>query len=130
METLAADLEALASRLSRHWSINCEFKAKTADMTVPASLNLDAHQLVREAVANAVRHAGAKTVQIMLDVTGDSLRLDFVNDGKEFKGPVRQVDMPQSLRERVEQAGGTIELSRGMGVTKFSVSLPLEGPQA
>jgi signal transduction histidine kinase len=66
----------------------------------------------------------------MLDVTGGSLRLDFVNDGKEFKGPARQVDMPQSLRERVELAGGTIGLSRGMGVTKISVSLPLEGPQA
>ena len=130
IETLVADLEALASRLSRHWSIKCEFTAMTANMTVPTSLNLDAHQLVREAVANAVRHAGAKTVQIMLDVTADSLRLDFVNDGKQFKGPARQVDMPQSLRERVEQAGGTIELSRGMGVTKFSVSLPLEGPQA
>jgi len=38
--------------------------------------------------------------------------------------------MPQTLRERVEQAGGTIELSRGMGVTKFAVTLPLEGYQA
>jgi signal transduction histidine kinase len=127
---LVRDLEALAARLERQWAIRCVLTARAADMTVPASLNLDAHQLVREAVANAVRHAGAKNVEITLEVTADSLRLDFVNDGKEFKGPARQIDMPQTLRERVEQAGGTIELSRGMGVTKFSVSLPLKGHQA
>ncbi|HEX6218118.1 MAG TPA: histidine kinase [Sphingomicrobium sp.] len=127
---LISDLEALADRLSRQWAIECRLSAHSADMTVPSRLGLDVHQLVREAVANAVRHAGAKHVKVTLEVGGDSIRLDFVNDGKAFKGPARQIDMPQSLRERVEGAGGTIELSRGMGVTKFSVSLPLEGPQA
>jgi signal transduction histidine kinase len=33
--------------------------------------------------------------------------------------------MPQSLMERVEQAGGNLEVSRGMDVTKVSISLPL-----
>ena len=130
MEDLVKDLASLARRLEKQWAISIAFTASSADMTVPTSLNLDAHQLVREAVANAVRHAGAKNVQIMLALADGSLRLDFVNDGKEFKGPARQIDMPQSLQERVQQAGGTIELSRGMGVTKFSVSLPLEGHQA
>ena len=35
-----------------------------------------------------------------------------------------------SLRERVELAGGAIDLSRGMGVTKLSISLPVEGRRA
>jgi signal transduction histidine kinase len=35
--------------------------------------------------------------------------------------------MPRSLRERVEDAGGAIELSRGMGVTKLSIGLPIAG---
>jgi signal transduction histidine kinase len=64
-------------------------------------------------------------VQVVLEATPDSLRLDFVNDGKSFRGGNREIDMPQTLRERVVQAGGSIELSRGMGVTKFSISLPL-----
>jgi signal transduction histidine kinase len=33
--------------------------------------------------------------------------------------------MPQSLMERVEQAGGNLEVSRGMDVTKVSISLPM-----
>ena len=129
-EDLVKDLEALAARLARQWAISCELTASAANMTVPTSLNLDVHQLVREGVANAVRHAGAKTVKIALDFTADSLLLSIINDGKTFRGQTRPIDMPQTLRERVDQAGGTIELSRGMGVTKFTVTLPLEGPLA
>jgi signal transduction histidine kinase len=33
--------------------------------------------------------------------------------------------LPDSMRERVEQAGGALELSRGMQVTKVSISLPI-----
>ena len=127
---LVKDLEALASRLARQWTIECEFSSRATDMTVPTSLNLDVHQIVREAVANAVRHAGAKKVTIALDAGPAALRLDIVNDGKAFKGRTRPIDMPQSLRERAEQAGGTIDLSRGMGVTKFAVTLPLGGQGA
>ena len=97
---------------------------------IPTTINLDVHQLVREAVANAVRHAGAKTVQVVLKALPNELRLDFVNDGKSFRGRNRAIDMPQTLRERVVHAGGSIEMSRGMGVTKFSISLPLEGSQS
>ena len=129
-EDLVKDLDALARRLARQWAIECAFTARPAELTVPTSLSLDAHQLIREAVANAVRHAGATTVKIALDFTPDALLLSIVNDGKAFRGRARPIDMPQTLRERVEQAGGTIELSRGMGVTKFTVALPLEGYQA
>ena len=130
MDDLVKDLRSLAERLSRQWDIACEFTARSTDLMIPTGLNLDIHQLVREAVANAVRHAGAKTVQVMMEGVGDGVRIDFVNDGKAFRGRNRDIDMPQTLRERVVQAGGTIELSRGMGVTKFSVILPIEGSQS
>ena len=35
--------------------------------------------------------------------------------------------MPISLTERVEQAGGTLDMSRGMDVTKVSIALPIDG---
>ena len=55
----------------------------------------------------------------------DALLLDFVNDGAEFPTFGDRLEPPQSLRERVEQAGGALELSRGMDVTKLSISLPI-----
>jgi signal transduction histidine kinase len=121
---LAKDLQALAVRLSRQWDISCEFSARAADMMIPTRLRLDTQQLIREAVANAVRHASAKSVSIELAALPDSLTLDIVNDGADFKPRGGRMELPTSLRERVEQAGGTLDMARGMGVTKLSISLP------
>jgi signal transduction histidine kinase len=122
---LAKDLQSLASRLSKQWDIHCEFSARSADMMIPTRLRLDAHQLMREAVANAVRHASAKSVTIELAALPDGLTLDIVNDGAEFKARGGRLEMPTTLRERVEQAGGTLDMARGMGVTKLSIALPI-----
>ena len=122
---LVRDLQALAVRLSRQWDISCEFSARSADRMIPTRLRLDAHQLTREAVANAVRHASAKSVTIELGALPDALTLDIVNDGAEFKRRGGRIEMPASLMERVEQVGGTLDMARGMGVTKLSISLPI-----
>jgi signal transduction histidine kinase len=124
---LARDLHSLSGRLARQWAIECEFAAESADVMVSTDVHLDAHQVVREAVANAVRHAGAKSVRIGLSATRELVRLDMVNDGTAYPKRGERIDLPQSLHERVEQAGGAIDLSRGMGVTKLSISLPTEG---
>jgi signal transduction histidine kinase len=127
---LARDLKGLADRLSRQWAIECEFTAERANVMVSTNLHLDAHQLVREAVANAVRHAGAKSVRIALSTADGEVRLEMVNDGSAFPKQGGRIQLPQTLEERVNQAGGRIELSRGMGVTKLSISLPVEGRRA
>ena len=124
-QDLAADLEALSSRLSRQWAIECEFRVKPAKVMIPIRLRLDAHQLMREAVSNAVRHASAKSVTIGLAASQDDLKLEVVNDGAHFPLRNGQIEIPNSLRERVEQARGTLEVSRGMDVTKVSISLPI-----
>lgn len=126
---LARDLQALADRLSRQWAISCEFRSEGSDSMVSTNVHLDAHQLVREAVANAVRHANAKSVQIVLTADRRLVRLDLINDGAAYPTHGDQVELPQSIRERVEQAGGNIELSRGMDVTKLSIALPAGGPK-
>jgi signal transduction histidine kinase len=94
---------------------------------IPTRLHLDALQLTREAVANAVRHAEAKSVEIKIAVQPHVLILDVVNDGAPYPAKGKRLDMPISLRERVEQAGGALDMARGMGVTKVSISLPISG---
>jgi signal transduction histidine kinase len=125
LNDLAKDLQGLAERLSRQWDVRCIFSARPAEMMIPTRLRLDAHHLMREAVANAVRHAEAKSVTIQLAAVSDELLLEFVNDGADFPMSGGQVEMPTSLKERVEKAGGAIDLARGMGVTKMSISLPI-----
>ena len=130
MGEVAKDLQTLAERLARQWHVQCTFSAEDAELAVPSRLYLDAQQLVREAVANAVRHAGAKNVSIRLGAADDELRLDFINDGAAYPKTADGGRMPLSLRERVEAAGGALDLSRGMGVTRLSISLPVGGRAA
>lgn len=122
---LAKDLHALAARLSRQWDVSCDVSAEPAELMIPTRLRLDAHQLMREAVANAVRHAAARTITVELAALADQLKLEFINDGAEFPRRGGRQELPTSLRERVEQAGGAIDMSRGMGVTRLSISLPI-----
>ncbi|HEU5286259.1 MAG TPA: histidine kinase [Sphingomicrobium sp.] len=124
---LARDLQALAERLSRQWDVRCVVSAPDAELMIPTRLHLDALQLMREAVANAVRHADATSVRVKLAAVADQLRLDFVNDGAVYPSPGKRLELPQSLKERVEQAGGELDMARGMGVTKLSISLPIGG---
>lgn len=122
---LAKDLQALSAHLSRQWDVQCEFSARPAELMIPARVRIDAHQLTRESVANAVRHAKAKSITVDLGVEGDELLLDIVNDGADFPRRGGRLEMPTSLKERVEEAGGVLDMSRGMGVTKVSISLPI-----
>jgi signal transduction histidine kinase len=94
---------------------------------IPTRLHLDAQQLIREAVANAVRHARAKKVEVRLSAEADELKLEFINDGAAYPKSADGGRMPRSLRERVEEAGGALDLSRGMGVTRISIALPISG---
>jgi signal transduction histidine kinase len=122
---LAKDLQALAARLARQWNIECQFSSRSAQIMIPTRLRLDAQQLMREAIANAVRHASAKSITVELATEADELRLEVVNDGADFPRRNGRLEMPVSLKERVDQAGGTLDMARGMGVTKLSIWLPI-----
>ena len=121
---LAEDLRSLCDRLGRQWDIHCSFSAEVPDLPVPMRLHLDTHQLVREAVANAVRHAKSKSVTVALSVEDEDLRLDIGNDGS---GSAKLKDgSPWSLRERVDEADGTLMLATRETGTNLSITLPLK----
>lgn len=120
---LASDLESLCDRLARQWDIDCVFSADVPEMTAPMRLHLDTHQLIREAVANAVRHARAKSVGVQMTVEDSQLRLDISNDGSG--SPRLKEGRPWSLRERVDEANGTLLLASRNTGTSICITLPL-----
>lgn len=125
------ELRALAARLGQQWSVKCNIKTNGKQTPIPIRLQLDLEQLLREAVANAVRHGGASKVDVSLAVDGDHLRFDVRDNGTGFDSmnggsPVE----PWSLRERVDRANGSLELVSRRGRTDISISLPLAGATA
>ena len=124
---LASDIETLCERLARQWDIDCTFSSDVPRLRVPMRLHLDTHQLVRESVANAVRHAKARNVRVELSADDNDLRLDIGNDGS---GNVKlREGSPWSLRERVDEAEGTLMLASRDTGTSVSITLPLK-PEA
>lgn len=120
---LIADLGKLCERLTKQWDIRCTFTAEVPDVSARMRLHLDTHQLIREAVANAVRHAGAKFVEVHITTEGSDLRLDISNDGSG--GAKLKSGQPWSLRERVDEANGTLMLASCNTGTSVSITLPL-----
>jgi len=131
LEESLDELRALAARLGLQWSVKCSVRSNGKQAPIPIRLQLDLEQLLREAVANAVRHGGASKVEVNLAVDGDQLRFDVRDNGSGFAAlngdsPVE----PWSLRERVDRAKGSLLLVSRKGRTDISISLPLSGASA
>jgi signal transduction histidine kinase len=81
-------------------------------------------RLVREAIVNAVRHAGSATsnVDIVLDVAPSTINLAVRDDGGGASNP-RFGNGLSGMRERMEALGGQVELrtSPGRGCTVTAI---------
>jgi signal transduction histidine kinase len=87
-----------------------------------------AHELgliVREAVANAVRHGGASEIAIALDARDSALRLSIADNGKGFPkhDPARR---PWTISERVRGLGGSLSLPEMAEGARLEITLPVE----
>jgi signal transduction histidine kinase len=124
-----AELRVLAARLGDQWSIDCQVSAAGEEVPIPIRLQLDLQQLLREAVANAVRHGGADRVDIGLSVVKGEVQLSVADNGTGFAGNGAPSE-PWSLKERVERAHGSLRLDSAPGSTNLLISLPLRGAAA
>jgi signal transduction histidine kinase len=121
-----AELRALAQRLSQQWSVDCCVTADDEHASIPIRLQLDLQQMLREAVANAVRHGGAKRIEVGLAVEHDQLQLSVADNGSGFpSNNGGAASEPWSLKERVERANGSLRLVSAPGKTNILISLPL-----
>jgi signal transduction histidine kinase len=122
------ELKGLARRLEQQWSIDCQVNAGNVEASIPIQLQLDLQQLLREAVANAVRHGSASRVHVDVGVDEDRLRLEIKDNGRGF-GPANGSPVePWSLKERVARAHGSLSLRCEEGSTNLLITLPLTGP--
>jgi signal transduction histidine kinase len=119
---LAGTAEDVASRLGARLVLDVD-----RHVTVPAAWEDALLRIVREAVANAVRHGGARTVTVHLrDSDGVFLRIS--DDGDGFDPDDARSDAALGLlgmRERTESLGGDFKLSSAPGGgTTIEVVLP------
>jgi two-component system sensor histidine kinase DegS len=125
-EGLARTLQLLVRQLELDSHV--EFKAEVGEVDATPVVELLAYQVGREALRNAVRHAGATSIRVSLAGEPEGIRLVVEDDGRGFNPQLVDESCHFGIalmRERVELAGGvmTIESTKGMGTT-VAVRLP------
>ncbi|BCT75344.1 two-component sensor histidine kinase [Sinomonas cyclohexanicum] len=73
------------------------------------------HRVVQEALTNAVRHAGARRVEVRIAREGGRVVVDVHDDGSGLRGSAPGAGLT-GMRERVESLGGTLALTDDGGL--------------
>lgn len=127
---LGAALEALGERTASGHSIEVEintdmdFETGRNDNRLLGEVEDTTYRIVQEALTNAVKHGKARRARVDISEDGESLRVRIFDEGRGFDptAPTEGFGLI-GMRERVELAGGTLELrsAPGEGATIVAV---------
>ena len=132
--TLRGRLEELRRRVERQWGLRVTLEADESLGRLPRELAQDVRLMVHEAVVNAARHGGAKSVEVRAGARDGSVRLEIVDDGRglAFRGRREHAALsaggggPVSLWSRVDALGGTLTIDSSARGVHLEILLPLE----
>lgn len=115
---LVGSLEALVEKQRRVGGPQIELDYDPATSGASPELLASAFRIVQEALNNAVRHANAEHISVSVRGTGEHLQLTITDDGQGFDQSVSGSGLGLvGMRERVDLAGGTLEVNSGAGGT-------------
>ncbi len=127
--SLAAFLGDVADRFCRAAGLHCRLDLPTqnGDLPVPARVRHELLMVLKESLTNISKHARAHKVVLGLSVNSGELRLTVTDDGRGFEiNGVCAGSGLRNLRERTEQAGGSIKFeSRPSAGTTVTVTIPM-----
>jgi signal transduction histidine kinase len=118
-----AALRTLLASLSVQWGVTARALPPEIPVPLPGRLVHELEQVLREAVANAVRHGNANRITATLASADGELRLRIKDDGAGF--PEDEPDpRPWSISGRVEKLGGRLSVVTGRNGTMLDISIP------
>jgi two-component system sensor histidine kinase DesK len=97
-------------------------RSSTAQVDLSPAQESVVAMVVREAVTNVVRHAGARNCQVNLSSSDGACLLEIQDDGSGGS-PVEGNGL-RGMRERIEALGGNLQRQISCG-TKITIRFPL-----
>ncbi len=98
------------------------------DDRLPGPVETTLYRVIQEALTNAVRHSGASTIGIHVSRFGDGVRAIVEDDGAGFDSEsvaLKSTVGLQSMRERAQMIGGTIQVETAASGTTVFIEVPL-----
>jgi two-component system nitrate/nitrite sensor histidine kinase NarX len=107
-------------------------ESRTRDLKLPAEQEAQVYQIVREALANVIKHAGASNARVVLERTAKSVRVSVEDDGSGARIARRSADAQGDehyglaiMRERARRIGGSLRIVSAPGKgTQVRLSIP------
>ncbi|HEU5347258.1 MAG TPA: sensor histidine kinase, partial [Ktedonobacterales bacterium] len=124
------DVRAALRELCDDWQqrhgIACALDVPDA-LTMEPAAEQQVFRIVQEALANVARHSGATRVEVRVADEHGTLVVRVRDNGHGFsvaRAHGRGVGL-SSMRERVEELGGTLHISSATGGTRIEIRIPL-----
>jgi PAS domain S-box-containing protein len=127
-------VEWLTQQTSRRYDIAVDFDDDGQHKPLSNDVGVLMFRVVRELLANVVKHAQADRAKVSITKNGDQIKVEVSDDGIGFNPPAIGPAEDQgsrfglfSIRERLEPLGGHMEVASQLGHgTQVTLSGPLE----
>ena len=128
---LATALRWYVEQIGSRSTLDATFRLEGKDVRLPPDSEIALFRIAQGALANVMKHSGAKRVEVRMKVTPASVRLAIEDDGRGFVPELTHADLGSphwglvTMRERAQSIGGhcSIESSPGHG-TRVVVEAP------
>ncbi len=125
-------LESTARTFHDRTGVALRIENRARDVRLPAEQEAQVYQIVREALANVIKHAGASNARVVLERTARSFRVSVEDDGAGARiarhRPGASADDHYGLeimRERARRIGGRLRIVSAPGKgTQVQLSIP------
>jgi signal transduction histidine kinase len=128
---LASAIRGFAQPIAQERGIRLKLKLETSPHDLSAEAQYNLLRIAQEAITNAIKHSGARSIEIALGYSRNNLRLSVKDDGSgmdlDKDGGARSGHYGLiGMRERATDLGADLQVSSQPGKgTTVSVSMPL-----
>ena len=105
-----------------------DFDEARAGIAIENNKALAIYRIIRELVNNTIKHAEAKTIQLGVNISNDTLLLEYYDDGKGLDNHEQQKGMGlKNIESRIKILNATHSLSLNNATGyKMSLNIPLK----
>ncbi len=115
-----------------HPGITITISSGNVAPVLPDDIALCLFRIAQEAMQNAIKHSGARTIRIQLNGNTEVIALAIIDDGAGFdvsRAAGKGLGLI-SMHERAESVGGTLKVASRKGAgTHLQVTVPFRTPQ-